>query len=102
MRYFFETPTPTLSVPTHQRPCSDVMAAVESVKAASDVYAPVSGVVSAVNAAVVDTPALVNSAAEGDAWFVKLTLADGAAAEAAKLMDAKAYKAHCDADAASH
>lgn len=78
------------------------MAAVESVKAASDVYAPVSGVVSAVNAAVVDTPALVNSAAEGEAWFVKLKLAGGASAEASKLMDTKAYKAHCDADAAAH
>lgn len=46
--------------------------------------------------------ALVNSAAESDAWFVKLTLGSGAAAETKTLLDAKAYKAHCDADAASH
>ena len=78
------------------------MAAVESVKAASDVYAPVSGVVSAVNAAVADAPATVNASAEGDAWFVKLTLADGGAAEAATLMDAAASQKHCDADAAAH
>lgn len=46
--------------------------------------------------------ALVNSAAESDAWFVKLTLGPGADAETKTLLDAKAYKAHCDADAASH
>lgn len=51
-------------------------AVVESVKAASEVYAPVSGTVTAVNEALAAEPALANSAAEGDGWFIKLTLAD--------------------------
>lgn len=51
-------------------------AVVESVKAASEVYAPVSGTVTAVNDALVAEPALANTAPEGDGWFLKLTLAD--------------------------
>ena len=50
------------------------MAVVESVKAASDVYAPVSGDVLEANAAIVDDPAKVNADPEGDGWFVKLKL----------------------------
>ena len=73
------------------------MAAVESVKAASDVYAPLSGKVTAVNSAIVENPALVNASPEKDAWFVKLELATPS--EAATLLDAKKYKAHCDAAA---
>lgn len=69
-------------------------AVVESVKAASDVYAPVTGTVSEVNAALEEDPALVNSAPEGDGWFFKLALADPAELEG--LMDAAAYKAFCD------
>jgi glycine cleavage system H protein len=72
------------------------MASVESVKAASDVYAPVSGTVIEANAALGDNPALVNASAEGDAWFVKLEVS--APADADKLMDAAAYKQHCDAN----
>lgn len=72
------------------------MASVESVKAASDVYAPVSGVITEVNTKLADEPGLVNKAAESGAWFVKMKLAD--AAEATALMDAAAYKAHCDAE----
>ena len=66
-------------------------AVVESVKAASDVYSPVSGTVIEANAALSDDPALVNSAPEGEGWFFKLTLSD--ASELDGLMDAAAYKA---------
>ena len=69
-------------------------AVVESVKAASDVYAPVSGEVIEGNQALVDDPALVNSGAEGDGWFFKLRLSDPS--ELDGLMDAGAYKAFCD------
>ena len=68
-------------------------AVVESVKAASDVYAPVTGTVSEVNSALEEDPALVNTAPEGDGWFFKLALADPAQLEG--LMDAAAYKAFC-------
>jgi glycine cleavage system H protein len=66
-------------------------AVVESVKAASDVYSPVSGTVIEANAALADDPALVNSAPEGEGWFFRLTLSD--MAELDGLMDAGAYKA---------
>ena len=66
-------------------------AVVESVKAASDVYAPVSGVVTEANAALEAEPALVNTAPETDGWFFKLTLSD--AGELGGLMDEDAYKA---------
>ncbi|MEY3905801.1 MAG: hypothetical protein RIR59_624 [Pseudomonadota bacterium] len=66
-------------------------AVVESVKAASDVYAPVSGTVIEGNAALSDDPGLVNSDPEGAGWFFRLTLDD--AAELDGLMDAAAYKA---------
>jgi glycine cleavage system H protein len=66
-------------------------AVVESVKAASDVYAPVSGIVTQANAALGDDPALVNSDPEGEGWFFKLTLADPS--ELDGLMDAAAYQA---------
>jgi glycine cleavage system H protein len=66
-------------------------AVVESVKAASDVYAPVSGSVTEGNTALGDDPALVNSDPEGAGWFFKLTLSD--AGELDGLMDETAYKA---------
>ncbi|MFZ5703686.1 MAG: glycine cleavage system protein GcvH [Pseudomonadota bacterium] len=69
-------------------------AVVESVKAASDVFAPVTGTVSEANGALEGDPSLVNSAPEGDGWFFKLTLAD--AAELEGLMNAEGYKAYCD------
>ncbi len=72
----------------------DDMAVVESVKAASEVYAPVGGEVVAVNEALEDNPAAVNEDAEGDGWFVRLGLAD--AAELEDLMDAAAYAAFVD------
>jgi glycine cleavage system H protein len=66
-------------------------AVVESVKAASDVYAPVSGTVTEANAGLEGDPSLVNTAPETDGWFFKLTLAD--AGELEGLMDETAYKA---------
>jgi glycine cleavage system H protein len=69
-------------------------AVVESVKAASDVFAPVSGTVTEGNAALEDDPALVNTAPEGDGWFFKLTIADQG--ELDGLMDEAKYKTFCD------
>jgi len=71
---------------------AEAAAIVESVKAASDVYAPLSGEVVEVNDAVVAEPALVNSDAAGKAWFFKLKIADRN--ELGGLMDETAYKAH--------
>ena len=67
----------------------DEAAVVESVKAASDVYSPVSGTVIEGNAALADTPELVNEDPEGDGWFFKLTLSD--ASELDGLMDEAKY-----------
>ncbi len=67
----------------------DEMAVVESVKAASDVYAPVSGEVVAVNSAIVDDPSKVNEDPQGRAWFVKLKLSKPSELDA--LMDEAAY-----------
>ncbi|WP_293876405.1 MULTISPECIES: glycine cleavage system protein GcvH [unclassified Sphingomonas] len=69
----------------------DEAAVVESVKAASDVYSPVSGNVIEGNAALVDDPSLVNSDAEGEGWFFKITLSDPSELES--LMDETAYAA---------
>ena len=69
------------------------MAVVESVKAASDVYAPVTGEVTAANDAIVDEPAKVNEDPEGAGWFVKIKLADKG--QLAGLMDKAAYDAFC-------
>jgi glycine cleavage system H protein len=66
------------------------MAVVESVKAASEVYAPASGTVTEVNEALTATPQTVNDDAEGEGWFAKIKLAD--TNEVAKLMDAAAYR----------
>ncbi|MCK1387193.1 glycine cleavage system protein GcvH [Bradyrhizobium sp. 21] len=67
-------------------------AVVESVKAASDVYAPVSGEVLETNPELASEPALVNSDAQGKAWFFKIKMADKS--ELGGLMDEAAYKAH--------
>ncbi|MDD3799705.1 MAG: glycine cleavage system protein GcvH [Novosphingobium sp.] len=69
-------------------------AVVESVKAASDVYSPIGGTVIEGNGALEEDPALVNSDAEGDGWFFKLTIADPG--ELAGLMDEAAYVAFVD------
>jgi len=65
-------------------------AVVETVKAASDVYSPISGTVTEGNAAIEDDPALVNADAEGAGWFFRLTIAD--LGELDGLMDEAAYK----------
>jgi glycine cleavage system H protein len=69
----------------------DPIAVVESVKAASDVYAPASGVVAQINSALVDAPDMVNASAENDGWFAKLQLDDASALDG--LMDKAAYDA---------
>ena len=72
----------------------DETGVVESVKAASELYAPVAGDVVEANTALADTPDLVNSAPESAAWFYRIRIADKAEFEA--LMDAAAYKAHAE------
>jgi glycine cleavage system H protein len=69
-------------------------AVVESVKAASDVYAPVDGEIVEPNPALGDDPSLVNSDPEGEGWFFRLRLADSSQLDG--LMDADAYKAFTD------
>jgi glycine cleavage system H protein len=71
---------------------AEAVAVVESVKAASDVYAPISGEVVEVNEAITSEPALINSDAAGKAWFFKVKIADKG--ELGGLMDEAAYKAH--------
>ena len=70
----------------------DSVCVVDSVKAASDVYSPVSGAVTELNAALSDQPELVNAGAEGDGWLWKMTLAD--AGELGALMDDAAYQTY--------
>jgi glycine cleavage system H protein len=69
-------------------------AVVESVKAASDVYSPVTGTVTEGNGALEEDPALANTAPEGEGWFFKLTIADKS--ELDGLMDEAGYKAFVD------
>ena len=66
------------------------LATVESVKAASEVYAPISGEVIEVNSALTEAPATVNEEAQGKGWFAKLKIADKG--QLASLMDEAAYK----------
>ncbi|MFN4038832.1 MAG: glycine cleavage system protein GcvH [Erythrobacter sp.] len=65
-------------------------AVVESVKAASDVYAPITGEVTEANPALEEDPALVNTSPEADGWFFKMTVADPSELEG--LMDEASYK----------
>ena len=69
-------------------------AVVESVKAASDVYAPISGEVTETNAALEDDPALVNTSPEENGWFFKMTIGDKSQFDG--LMDEAADKSFCD------
>jgi glycine cleavage system H protein len=69
----------------------EAIAVVESVKAASDVYAPLDGTITQGNGALDGEPELVNTAAETDGWLFKMTLADAGAV--ASLLDEAAYKA---------
>ena len=71
---------------------AEAAAVVESVKAASDVYAPISGEVLEVNNALESEPALVNTDAGGQAWLFKIKISDKS--ELGELMDEAAYKTH--------
>ena len=84
---FVELPAAGSAVKKGDAPC-----VVDSVKAASDVYAPVSGTVTESNAALEAEPELVNSDAEGGGWLFRVTLSDPA--ELAGLMDRTAYDAY--------
>jgi len=68
----------------------DTCAVVESVKAAADVYMPVSGTITDINEGLVDTPEMVNEDPYGDAWLVKFEISDEGELE--DLLDAEAYK----------
>ena len=83
---FVELPDPGRSVAE-----GEACAVVESVKAASDVYAPLAGKVTESNATLVDDPGLVNRAPTGDGWFFRMEVADKSAFAA--LMDEAAYTA---------
>lgn len=72
----------------------DSVAVVESVKAASDVYAPIGGKIVEVNSALGDNPGTINTAPTTDGWFFKIEAAD--VAEVAALMDEAAYAAYVD------
>lgn len=72
----------------------EAIAVVESVKAASDVYAPIAGKVVAVNGALADNPGAINAAPTTDGWFFRIEPAD--VAEIAALMDESAYAAFVD------
>lgn len=84
---FVELPSAGAALNKGDAPC-----VVDSVKAASDVYSPVSGIVSEVNAALADQPELVNTDAESGGWLFRLTLSDPS--ELDGLMDRAAYDAY--------
>ncbi len=75
----------------------DACAVVESVKAASDVYCPVGGEITEVNAQLADAPELVNQDAYGDGWLLRMKPAD--AGELDGLLDAEGYKAFIESEA---
>ena len=72
----------------------ETFGAVESVKAASDVYLPIGGEILAINDMLEDTPELVNTDPYGDAWMIKIQIAD--AGELENLMDAEAYNSYLE------
>lgn len=74
----------------------DACAVVESVKAASDVYAPITGEVTEANEDLADSPEQVNQDAFGDGWIMKLKISN--AGELDELMDADAYAAFCESE----
>lgn len=84
---FVELPQPGKQVKQ-----GEMLAAIESVKAASDIYAPVSGRVIKVNSALDEAPEQVNESPEGGAWMVELELSDPA--EVASLMNREQYDAY--------
>ncbi|NOY66041.1 MAG: glycine cleavage system protein GcvH [Gammaproteobacteria bacterium] len=74
----------------------EACAVVESVKAASDIYSPVSGTITASNEALTDSPELVNSDPFGEGWIMRIKLADRADLD--QLMDATAYAEHVESE----
>lgn len=78
----------------------DSIGSVESVKAASDVYAPISGTVTEVNEALADEPGIVNTSAEEKGYFVKIELTDESELE--DLMTPESYKEHCEKESEAH
>jgi glycine cleavage system H protein len=72
----------------------DAFGVIESVKAVSDLYAPISGTVAAVNGDLADRPELVNESCYGDGWMCAITPANDKDFEA--LLDAPAYRTHCE------
>jgi glycine cleavage system H protein len=72
----------------------DVFAAVESVKAAADIYMPAGGVIAEINEDLPDAPEAVNSDPYGEAWMVKFEISDPEELE--DLLDADAYEKHCE------
>ncbi len=86
---FIDLPTDGASVSAKQE-----ISVVESVKAASDIYAPVSGRIIAINKALIDSPEIVNTSPYGDGWFCRIQPAD--AAELDALLDADGYARICE------
>jgi len=86
---FVELPEPGSTVNA-----KDEVAVVESVKAASDIYSPVSGEITAVNEALVDAPETVNSSPYENGWFFKIKVGDETKLQ--ELMDANTYSNHCN------
>ena len=86
---FVELPEPGTTVNA-----KDEVAVVESVKAASDVYSPISGEIIEVNDVLLDAPETVNSSPYENGWFYKMKLTDEG--ELGELMDAEAYSDHCE------
>jgi len=80
-----------LKEPGEEFRMGDEIGVIESVKAASEIYAPVDGKILETNDAITDSPASVNESPEGDAWFYKITIADVSQLDG--LMEADAYKA---------
>ena len=75
----------------------EVFGVIESVKAAADLYMPISGEITAVNEDLPDTPELMNSDPYGDGWLARVNLSD--TGELDGLMDADAYRAYCESRA---
>ncbi len=88
---FVELPEPGTNVNAR-----DEVSVVESVKAASDIYSPLSGEIIAVNEDLLEAPETVNSSPYDNGWFYKIKVSDEA--ELDELMDAEAYSDHCEND----
>ena len=88
---FVELPEPGTTVIAKEE-----VAVVESVKAASDIYSPVSGEILEINEDLIDAPETVNSVPYDGGWFYKVKMSEEL--ELDELMDAEAYSDHCDED----